>query len=1479
MANEDVSLSVGFRGRQEALKFLAQLKSALLGVQGTQGNQQQAQAARQQLAALRDQLSAAQELVRARKEAETSARQDARRTLAEAQASAKASANAARKEIADLQAVANARAAEHAKQVQHGRERVEVSQRHGQQEIKAARQQSAEIVKAARERSQTVIGQAQQELRVNQEALRIRRDQIREERAADKENLANARERVKFLQQASRGEGAGGSVRSALKNAQAEVSAIREANAEREKERRASIAAVQDRIRYSQEVVRQARAQGKAEVDAAKAGGAERVKQAQTTATANTQGTRQRMAEINKINTAERTSNQQAIAGARQRLATVIQAGNAQVASVRQAGIAAIRQAQNAAAGARQQVAGIRQAIAAQVSYIRNLRTMQTATQAVTRSTQGLAAQTQNLARSVRTMVAAYGGFRLISGFVSEGLKFNQTIETATLGIATLITAEAKLEDQTGKVLTGTEALGAASVLAADQMDKLRIAGIQTAATTTQLVDAFQQATAAGTAAGLTLDQIRGFTVNIAQAAGNIGLPFDQLNQEVRSILDATIDRNSRIAKILDIRNEDIRLAKEQNRLAEFLTQKMEAFTIAGEESVKTFISLKSNIKDALSLFAGTATMPLFEDLRDTGLRALREVFDFETAAIEPAFLGLLDAFKEGFGELGRLMSQGIAQVLIGVQMLSQWLEQNEAMIDRIVHSSGDLVANFFGLAVDLAGIVTSIIAWSVESGVFLAVIQSINGVVQLLRDHLAAVAFILGTIATKGLIVAAITNPIAAAVIAGGLLVGMLYDAANAAERLHGEQLRRIDATGQETESAITLTAKYQALVRQMEDTKMSEKELATARAQLERITDDLIRISPDYAEALHQEGMTAEETAAKLRAVTAARIDDMNAQLQQALTYRRILQASKAQFEAETAPREGENEFEFRIRKNRQLDEVTEELRRAEATVNALLDAGIEVADAFAEAQRILATVSVTPHATSRSGDKKRGPKDKSLDDEVQRLTGLLNAAKAATKRFTEEAGSDYARLGLSMGQYYEKLRQYQFNELEVEEKLRQARIRLARARGDQGEIDKAIAEEKIIAERRLEIEAEYQRGLIAAERDTTERRQRLRAEALMLPGASFDSRIMAQAQELSAKYFEDLQVAFAELDWARLVDLAAILESGMNQIRFRELENEISRVNDQLDSKLREVDYLVERRLISEEEGQRRAAAAYAATADAVREYYVQLLALKPLMQDDPEFTRYLEEVRQSMIELTGEAGRASTEFEKLKMESLDAAENGLANFFTDLADGARSVGEVFSSFVRGLIADLHRLVAQLLAAKIVQGIAGLFAGPSIPNMLTIGSGTGGGLAAGGYVRGPGTPTSDSIPMMLSDKEFVQSARAVQHYGVDFNEALNQRLISRDDVRALMVGVGRPQAVSRLSSRNRAMGGAVSAIHARGVGGGSRGETTLKGLVEIGLEEGLIAREVRSVMDSSEGERIHLRLDARTRTRRAAQARGNR
>jgi hypothetical protein len=118
--------------------------------------------------------------------------------------------------------------------------------------------------------------------------------------------------------------------------------------------------------------------------------------------------------------------------------------------------------------------------------------------------------------------------------------------------------------------------------------------------------------------------------------------------------------------------------------------------------------------------------------------------------------------------------------------------------------------------------------------------------------------------------------------------------------------------------------------------------------------------------------------------------------------------------------------------------------------------------------------------------------------------------------------------------------------------------------------------------------------------------------------------------------------------------------------------------------------------------------------------------------------------------------------------LKKQLQGIAENNLGDFLFNLATRAGTAKEAIANMARSIANDLARLAAQKLA---VQFLSAAFGG-----------GGGGGAAPplfaadGGHIRGPGTSTSDSIPAMLSDGEFVVRAAAVKQWGVGFLSWLN-------------------------------------------------------------------------------------------------------
>ncbi|WP_175841629.1 phage tail length tape measure family protein [Burkholderia arboris] len=119
----------------------------------------------------------------------------------------------------------------------------------------------------------------------------------------------------------------------------------------------------------------------------------------------------------------------------------------------------------------------------------------------------------------------------------------------------------------------------------------------------------------------------------------------------------------------------------------------------------------------------------------------------------------------------------------------------------------------------------------------------------------------------------------------------------------------------------------------------------------------------------------------------------------------------------------------------------------------------------------------------------------------------------------------------------------------------------------------------------------------------------------------------------------------------------------------------------------------------------------------------------------------------------------------------------------------ADAAASAVQNFENLGQAATTVLKQIAADIVRSDIKRLLTNLFTPDSTAGGATFfGSIIGGvksifGFAEGGLIRGPGTGTSDSIPALVggarpiavSNGEFIQNARAVQHYGLSFMEAV--------------------------------------------------------------------------------------------------------
>jgi tape measure domain-containing protein len=159
---------------------------------------------------------------------------------------------------------------------------------------------------------------------------------------------------------------------------------------------------------------------------------------------------------------------------------------------------------------------------------------------------------------------------------------------------------------------------------------------------------------------------------------------------------------------------------------------------------------------------------------------------------------------------------------------------------------------------------------------------------------------------------------------------------------------------------------------------------------------------------------------------------------------------------------------------------------------------------------------------------------------------------------------------------------------------------------------------------------------------------------------------------------------------------------------------------------------------------------------------------------------EWIEDLEDAREPIAELT--------------VMIADLGDNTLTSFrgsandaFASFLDGTRSASEAWEDFGASVSRVIARITAELAVTSLITGALAPF-GMTLSGGRVVPTGapaapTGGGFTApptyaagGGYIQGPGSSTSDSIPARLSTGEYVIRASKVQQYGREYFDHLN-------------------------------------------------------------------------------------------------------
>lgn len=286
-------------------------------------------------------------------------------------------------------------------------------------------------------------------------------------------------------------------------------------------------------------------------------------------------------------------------------------------------------------------------------------------------------------ANHLRTTLLQFGtmvaGGAIFGAASSSAFGFNQTLEQSRIGIASLVRTFQNV-DMEQSFLT-----------AADIQQRLQIAGLKTTATYQELLRALQEGIGPALRENFNPEQIVGFTTSMTQAAAALSLPMDQLGQELRAIMDGTIDRNARIAKALQINNEDIKKWKASGTLFAELQKRLQAFSVAGDQAANTFGGAFSNMIDAVQMALGKGTEKTFRATTEAIKKLTTAVVTIDEEAgtftfNEKIITALADIDKRISNFLKRLTADTIAAAL------ENFVQTVGAVIDVLGNFAGAVV-------------------------------------------------------------------------------------------------------------------------------------------------------------------------------------------------------------------------------------------------------------------------------------------------------------------------------------------------------------------------------------------------------------------------------------------------------------------------------------------------------------------------------------------------------------------------------------------------------------------------------------------------------------------------------------------------------------------------------------------------------------------------------------------------------------------
>ena len=377
----------------------------------------------------------------------------------------------------------------------------------------------------------------------------------------------------------------------------------------------------------------------------------------------------------------------------------------------------------------------------------------------------------------------------------------------------------------------------------------------------------------------------------------------------------------------------------------------------------------------------------------------------------------------------------------------------------------------------------------------------------------------------------------------------------------------------------------------------------------------------------------------------------------------------------------------------------------------------------------------------------DRQARELDAALED---RLISLKDYYAAKTRIEQQEIDAEIWRVRVSLSEQ---------QRLEKTGKDEPARLK---AKADVAKLESELT---VLNNKRADVEVANARKAVQAERELREELAKVRDELLDLTGAATSQDRRAAIERQYQTLIERLR---AEGDTEGVATVGRLIDVKSAAADLAEYERQFNDSLSRMRASEESINLQRQSGLLTESQARQQILALHRQTGQSLDTLLPQLKAAAAAI--GPEALARVQAWK-------NEIAQVKLVVDDVAVAIDGAVQDGFAQLFQDIGSGTKSAKDAFADFGRSVLQTINRIASQKLAEALFGSLmGGGSAGGASGLGGLIASFFSSGFATGGYVTGPGTSTSDSIPARLSHGEYVVNARAVSRLGVSFLNAIN-------------------------------------------------------------------------------------------------------